>query len=127
MGLTFFEYDRALSEVRDDINKFEEDFTRYAEKALTTGSKSLYFDVSSCSLLSNLHYIMSLHELIKGWWERQIERQNDPVCLDLMFSMEWEEITLLLDDASEFLEGMKRSLTASEPNKSSTLKVLPSW
>jgi hypothetical protein len=50
---------------------------------------------------------MSLHEIVEGWWKRRIQKLDSPVCLDLMFSDEWEEITLLLEDAGEYLERMK--------------------
>ena len=110
VGLTYFEYVWALDDVQYKINKFDEYYKRYAEEALTEGSISPHFEVSTCKLLGNLHLVLSFHEILKGWWERQIGKHGDPICLDLMFSGEWEELTLLLDDASEYLQLMKQSL-----------------
>jgi hypothetical protein len=109
VGLTFFEYVWALDDVQYKMNKFDEYFKRYAEEALTEGSISPHFEVSTCKLLGNLHLVLSFHEILKGWWERQIGRNGDPICLDLMFSGEWEELTLLLEDASGYLELMKQN------------------
>ena len=109
VGLTHSEYARALDDVQFEVNKFDEYFTMHAEEALTRGTISPYFDVSTWRLLSDLHYVISFHELVKEWWERQIQKHYDPICLDLMFSDEWEEITLLMEDASEYLERMKES------------------
>jgi len=110
VGLTYFEYVWALDDVQYKINKFDEYFKRYAEETLTEGSISPHFDVSTCRLLGDLHLVLSFHEILKGWWERQIGKHGDPICLDLMFSGEWEELTLLLEDASGYLELMKQSL-----------------
>jgi|WetSurMetagenome_2_1015567.scaffolds.fasta_scaffold105432_1 hypothetical protein len=110
VGLTYSEYAWALNDVQYKIDKLDEYFKRYAEKALTEGSTSPHFEVSTCNLLGNLHLVLSFHEILKGWWERQIGKNGDPICLDLMFSGEWEELTLLLEDASGYLELMKQSL-----------------
>jgi hypothetical protein len=109
VGLAYSEYARVLDEVQNEVNKLDEHFARHAEEILTWGLMSLPLDISTGNLLANLHYIMSLHEVVKGWWKRLIEKRNDPICLDLMLSDEWEEITLLLEDASEHLERMRQS------------------
>jgi hypothetical protein len=110
VGITYSEYARALNDVQNEINKLEEHFSRHYEENLTKGLISLRPDVPTLNLLADLHFIMSIHERVKGWWNRLIQKRNDPICLDLMFSAEWEEIALLLDDASENLERMTASL-----------------
>jgi hypothetical protein len=110
VGLTYSEYTRALDNVQYEINRLDAHFTRSAEKALTEVSISRRFDASTCRLLGDLHLVLSFHELVRGWWDRKIEKLDDPICLDLMFSSEWEEITLLLEDAGEQLQIMKYSL-----------------
>jgi hypothetical protein len=107
VGLSYSEYARALGDMQYEINELDEHFAKYAEKAPTRRVISLYFDASTYHFLADLHYIMSLHEIVEGWWKRRIQKQDSPVCLDLMFSDEWEEITLLLEDAGEYLERMK--------------------
>ena len=110
VGLTYSEYVRALDDVQYEINKLDEYFKRYAEEALTEGAISPHVDVLTCRLLRDLHLVLSYHEILKGWWRRQIEKHDNPICLDLMFSGEGEELTLLLEDASGYLELMKQSL-----------------
>ncbi len=110
VGLTYSDYVRALDDLQYEINKLDEYFKRYAEKALTEGAISPHVDVLTCRLLRDLHLVLAYHELLKGWWGRQIGKHVDFICLDLMFSGEWEELTLILEDASGYLELMKQSL-----------------
>ena len=57
VGLTYFEYVWALDDVQYKINEFDEYFKRDAEEALTEGSISPHFEVSTCKLLGNLHLV----------------------------------------------------------------------
>jgi hypothetical protein len=110
VGLTYFDYVRALEDLQYEINKLDEYFTKYSEEALTDVEISPHVDVLTCRLLRDLHLVLSYHELLKGWWGRQIGKNHNPICVDLMFSGEWEELTLILEDASGYLELMKQSL-----------------
>jgi hypothetical protein len=92
----------------------EEDFTIYAETVPRMGSISLYFDFASGGLLASLHQAISLHEVVKDWWKREIENHRDYICLDLMSSGEWEEIALLVEEASQYLERLGESLRIKE-------------